>query len=517
MLRNTSIPTINSPEFIEVTPQNDLISKCEIKVLYLGENRNHSFITKEVAKEMANSLPGAPIVGAFIESKEDFGDHGRVVTIEDGQIKFSCKTVPYGFVAPDAEVWFQEFLDTDEYGVQTKREYLMTTGYLWTGQYPEVQKAIDEGLPQSMELEEDTLDGHWATNGNSGVEFFIINDATFSKLCILGSDVEPCFEGASVTAPTISNEFSKEPEFVFTLLKMRNELENALYNEGGSDMLKNEEQVEETVEAPITEFEDAGDAGTDAGDSTDSTESDTDAADEGAEDGAESDSTEESDSEETDAPAQEEPEEEESEEEDSEEEEVTPSSLIDDNGDGASMKKRQDFVKQDEEEEKDESDSADDSAEDSEGSSDDEDKKKKPSNDHSLEQVEAEFAAVKAELDSVKAELETANVELESLRSFKLGIENSKKEELIAKYHMLSDEVRSELMENKSKYSYEEIEAKLALAYVKEFADFETVDGKPSNEVEVEDSPITTFSLDSAVEMTSGATGFVATLLANRE
>ena len=32
----------------------------------------------------------------------------------------------------------------------------------------------------------------------------------FSKLCILGDDIEPCFEGASITAPNISAKFSKK-------------------------------------------------------------------------------------------------------------------------------------------------------------------------------------------------------------------------------------------------------------------------------------------------------------------
>ena len=36
----------------------------------------------------------------------------------------------------------------------------MTTGYLWTGQFEEVQSVIDEGKPQSMELDDERLDGH---------------------------------------------------------------------------------------------------------------------------------------------------------------------------------------------------------------------------------------------------------------------------------------------------------------------------------------------------------------------
>ena len=91
-------------------------------------------------------------------------------------------------------MWFQIFEETDEFGNVETREYLMTTGYLWTGQYPECKVAAEGGgRPHSMELDNDTLDGKWARNNKTGMDFFIINDAIFSKLCILGQDVEPCF------------------------------------------------------------------------------------------------------------------------------------------------------------------------------------------------------------------------------------------------------------------------------------------------------------------------------------
>ena len=104
-----------------------------------------------------------------------------------------------------------------------------------------------------MELDEASLDGHWATNTRSGVEFFIINDATFSKLCILGSDVEPCFEGASVT----DKHFSADPSFMSTLFTMMNELKDALQykDEGGSSM---EDAALETQEIEVEENEAQG-------------------------------------------------------------------------------------------------------------------------------------------------------------------------------------------------------------------------------------------------------------------
>ena len=249
-----SVATINSPEFLNLQPLdiNPLMSKCEIKVLYLGANRNNSFITKEVATEMGKTLRGAPIVGYYKDSKEDFADHGDQMIFDDEGIHFNCLTKPYGFVAPDAQVWFQDFEDKDSFGNSIVRTYLMTTGYLWTGQFPESSLAVDEGRPQSMQLDRNTLEGTWQTNLKTGIDFFIINDAIVSKLCILGDDVEPCFEGASVTAPDVSSKFTLDNDFRHTLYSMMQDLKNAL--EGGRQMQdpKTVEVVEET-ESPANE------------------------------------------------------------------------------------------------------------------------------------------------------------------------------------------------------------------------------------------------------------------------
>lgn len=190
-------------EFVDITPMNPLISKCKIKVCYVGEepNRNKSIITKEVAKDMANSLPGCPIVGFYNESTQDFEEHNRIIDISNGKFQIKDTTRPYGFVPTDARVWFEWFEDD---GVS--HEYLMTEGYIWTGQYPESQRVIERGNNQSMELDENSLDAHWTKDNNGKPEFFIINEAIMSKLCILGEDVEPCFEGASVTKFTFEFE-----------------------------------------------------------------------------------------------------------------------------------------------------------------------------------------------------------------------------------------------------------------------------------------------------------------------
>ena len=217
-------------EFINVVPYNPLISKCQIKVCYVGDepNRNRSIITKEVARQMANSLPGCPIVGYYNENKQDFEEHNRIIELSNGAFRVKDTTRPYGFVDLNAKVWFAKYLDDD--GVE--REYLVTEGWLWTKQYSDCQRVVEgKGNNQSMELNEETLDATWTKDRNGKPKFFIINEAIIEKLCILGEDNEPCFEGSHITAPQI--QFSFDDGFKEQLFSMMKELKYLL-QEGGA-------------------------------------------------------------------------------------------------------------------------------------------------------------------------------------------------------------------------------------------------------------------------------------------
>lgn len=225
---------MNTPcEFINLQPVNPLISKVQIKVCYVGDepNRNGTVITRDVAKQMANSLPGSPIVGFYNETKEDFEEHNRIIDLSNGKFEFKDTTRPYGFVDLNARAWFQKFEDD---GVE--HEYLMTEGYLWTGQYPETKRILAKGNSQSMEIE--NVQGDWAINDKGDYEFFIINEAIISKLCILGDDVEPCFEGASIS----KFEFSFDEKFTNTYSAFIKQMYE-LINEGGTPVDKEQEVV----------------------------------------------------------------------------------------------------------------------------------------------------------------------------------------------------------------------------------------------------------------------------------
>ena len=521
-MMHKSLATIESPEFINLQPLeiNPLMSSCEIKVLYLGENRNHSFITKEVATDMAKTLRGAPIVGYFKEENNDFRDHGDRVIMDDEGIKFECMTKPYGFVAPDAKVWFQKFEDTDEFGNVETREYLMTTGYLWTGQYEEAKLAIEEGRPQSMELDVDTLDGHWATNQKTGMDFFIINDAIFSKLCILGDDVEPCFEGARVTAPEVSTSFTKiDDDFKKTLYTMMQDLKFAL--EGGKNMdMEQNLVVEETIEEVVAENNEEV-VETVETEETPATEFDSLARNE--EPVVETPVVEEPVVEEvveteevTEEPAIEEEVVEEVEAEESSEvevEEVVEETIVeeenlenDDNSEQsiineneecieATLSSQENFAKSDDEEKDEDKDTDEEESNDKETDTDD---KKDDEEDEKYKKEDEEKkskCSLEEKYTALQAEFAELNSKYEALVEFKNQVENEKKDALINSFYMLSDEDKQEVIENKANYSLDDIEAKLSVICVRKKVNFDLDDTSKNDNIVEEEKDVMTYNL----------------------
>lgn len=439
-----SLATINSPEFINLTPLdiNPLMSKCEIKVLYLGENRNHTFITKEVATDMAKTLRGAPIVGYWKQEKEDFRDHGEVIIIDDEGIKFECKTIPYGFVAPDAQVWFQEFEDTNDFGETTVREYLMTTGYLWTGQFEECKSAVEsDGKPQSMELDKDTLNGHWEVN-KRGMDFFIINDAIFSKLCILGDDIEPCFEGAKVSAPDVSASFTKvDDTFKQTLFTMMQDLQTAL--RGGQQMNNDVVEnvvVEEPAVEPVTEPTVEPEITTD-----------------------------------NSFAASQEP-------------------IVEPEAPAANPEVETEFKKDEDEDKDPEAEPAQDE-DDKKEEEDDEDKKKYTALAEAHELLQSAYSTLEDNFNDLQSRFKVLEAAHAELVEFKRQSDDAKKDEMIGKFYMLSDDDKADVIINKANYSVEEIEEKLSVICFRKKVNFD-LENNSNNHNNVD---ITTYNLNSVV------------------
>lgn len=249
----TSLPAQDACEFITYPTINPLVSQCQIKVLYVGENRNGTVISKAVAEEMGKKLPGSPIVGYYNKEDQDFEGHNKDIEWNGETYDIIDMTKPYGFIGENAHVWFQKFQDED--GVI--RDYLLTEGYIWSGIYPESQRIIDKGNNQSMELDKDTLQGNWGISNQNNGRVFIINDATITKLCILGENFEPCFEGAQITGSaqfgeySLQNDLSKLREAITAMSKQIQEYERSSQME---DQVI-QEQEQEVIDTPVVENE----------------------------------------------------------------------------------------------------------------------------------------------------------------------------------------------------------------------------------------------------------------------
>ena len=507
-MKHTSIKLETPCEFINITPVNPLISKCQIKVCYVGDtpNRNGSIITKEVARQMANSLPGSPIVGYYNDAIGDFEEHNRVIDISNGQFKIKDTTKPYGFVDLGARAWFQKFNDD---GVE--HEYLMTEGYIWTGQYPECQRIIDQGNNQSMELDEKTLDATWTKDDNGKPKFFIINEAIISKLCILGEECEPCFEGSQITKFSLTFD----EDFKQKLFSMMNDLKE-LIKEGGTkvfsryaveigDNLWNSlwnytlekypdadntyssvYAIEGVCEEDSQKFavlqnradnkyyrlnfslnETDGFVPADA--LIEVTESYIPAAEPQF-------SLEAVKTYETEYASKKKAEEEDKNNKDNKSNSDNKSEGKDnDSDDSEDGKDKKPIGKKDDLDGKGNNSDDDDNK-------DDEDKKKKKK--YSLEDV-TEYQELKTEYEELKskyAALETEKnsliEEIEPLRKFKLASEKKDKEAMIAKFYMLSDDDKKDVIDNIDKYSVDDIEAKLSVICVRNKVSFDLDENK---------------------------------------
>ena len=184
-------------------------------------------MSKEFLQNAAVGLRGCPIVGFYDKDKQDFLGHEKELIVDNGEFKYIDITRPYGFVDLNAKIWFQKFKDDNS----IIREYLCTEGYIWSEAYPEAKRLLMGDNNQSIHLHEPSVNGFWTQNLNQGNKFFIFNEGLIENLCILGEEVEPCFEGANFKP---ASDFSLENE-IERLKKMSQSMINDIlkYSEGG--------------------------------------------------------------------------------------------------------------------------------------------------------------------------------------------------------------------------------------------------------------------------------------------
>lgn len=215
------------------------IAKVKVYVMYEGRNRNHTHFSKKMIEEkLIPTMYGMPIIGEYIADGEDFGDHGGKVTVKGNDVKFESTTVAYGFIPESAVI---EWETVEERNGQ-KRDYLVCDAYVWYKRFPEVEKILEEPRNQSMEIE--IMDAKW----DEELGAYDIIDAEFCGCCVLGLDVEPCFESAKI------GKFSLE-KMKFDLSEMAKELKEVIKDSEVKTEMEDEKVVvvEETTNEEVIE------------------------------------------------------------------------------------------------------------------------------------------------------------------------------------------------------------------------------------------------------------------------
>lgn len=187
---------------------NKQFSLCDVLVCYHGDNRNMTSLSKKVIEDNLYSIYGIPIVGEWVykldgTDEKTWGSHGGKIIIDDNGIHFEQTTKPFGFVTKDAAESATWVTITEKDG-HTQHEYLKLSGcILWTSRYEESKSILDENFGQSMEI---SIENGSYRDDN----YYDITKFVFSALCLLGTDVEPCFESANVSRHYEFDKFKKE-------------------------------------------------------------------------------------------------------------------------------------------------------------------------------------------------------------------------------------------------------------------------------------------------------------------
>ena len=295
----------------------------------------------------------------------------------------------------------------------------MTEGWLWSGQYPECARVTEIGNHQSMELDKNFTRGSWAKDNNLTPQFFIINETIMSKLCILGEETEPCFEGSSIEAPKY--EFSFNEEFKTQLFSMMNEIKEIL-GKGGAVMNEDITKVEEpVVEEPVVE-------------PTEPVVEEPAAAPQSPEEPTVEEPVVEEPV--VEEPAVEEP----VVEEPAAEPVVEPAPVVE----APAAYNLEDVVE--------------------------------------YQDLLTKFNELQNNYNNIVAQNEQLTNENQALSSFKFEIEKERKQAMIKSFYMLSDEDKKDVIDNIDSYSIEEIEAKLSVICVRSKVNFNLEDDKGTQE-----------------------------------
>lgn len=213
---------------LNMTYASSLTKLCEInssfdtgilRICYVGENRNKSFISKKAIKKSLQTIYNCPIVCNYDRESDTLGGHDiEIVRDNNGGLHIVNVTQPVGIIPESSRVWFEDFEEEDG----TVHEYLCAEVLLWKRQ--EAYKKIKKDGITSHSMEITVKDGEMIDG------IYHIYDFEFTAFALIG--VEPCFEGSALEV------FSKQ-DFKQQLSEMMHEFKESFTQIGTPTQVDN--------------------------------------------------------------------------------------------------------------------------------------------------------------------------------------------------------------------------------------------------------------------------------------
>lgn len=169
-----------------LTPVNESFDCGKLRVAYHGRNRNGSDISKSTFERFASTMYNKPVVANYERECDEIGGHDVSIVKCDGGAKMVNLTQPVGVVPESAKYSWEMVEEKDG----TFREYFCTDVLVWKRQEAYEYIKNHNIVAQSMEI---AINSSHQDNG-----FTVVDDFEFLAFCLLGSDIEPCFESASL-------------------------------------------------------------------------------------------------------------------------------------------------------------------------------------------------------------------------------------------------------------------------------------------------------------------------------
>lgn len=167
---------------------NESFSSALLRVCYTGRNRNNSNISKDAIIDAIPTMFNCPIVCNYDVESDTIGGHDMAcVRTDSGELRLINLTDAVGVVPSEAKYHFETIVEKDG----SEHEYFVTEAILWK-RSPAYSKIVTDGI-ESQSMEITVKRGRMTDDGFFDIEKFI-----FTAFCVLGEDVEPCFESASV-------------------------------------------------------------------------------------------------------------------------------------------------------------------------------------------------------------------------------------------------------------------------------------------------------------------------------